>query len=493
MMRSKQQQRGIAILTITILIALAAITYFLTLMSPAELKIDRQEQTQMTLKQAKQALIAYAATYTDRAIAGKYGHLPCPDLNGNNPVPGNPSAICDTSNSVSIGYFPWKGNGMNLDALRDSAGNCLFYAVSTSYKTAPVSSTDMLNEDTNGLIQIVDSTGTPVVGGAANSRPVAVIFAAGAALAGQNRNPDGTTICGNDYGNMSAYLDNDGITDNANPVIADDAISQFVNASAGSENTANPLNDRLITISREEIWDAILNRSDFKTKVANLTHALAECLLAYSANPLNTGNRLPWPAPVNFVGGDYREDISYNDESDRYAGRFPYQIDTTNMALGLAGNELLNRTDCNNIDIGTGTPINFNQAGDEYRKLWENWKDHFFYAISKIYEPVVGGMPSCAGNCITVEDNAGVVTSYSGIVFYSDSRLAGQSRDAPPPAGDNDDKAAISNYLENGNNLIFTVATGTQTDTYHTNGSNPATANDIMFCIKSDLSDVTSC
>ncbi len=479
-------QRGIALLIFTIVLAMAAITYFLTTMSPAEIKIDHQQQTQAALKQAKIVLIAHAVTHADQPLdKGEFGDLPCPDTAiGGFGGEGASDSPCGTDKAATIGYFPWRSLG--VDALRDSAGNCLFYAVSASYKITTNPVPVMLNADTNGMFQIVDSTGAVIEGATASTRPVAVIFAAGPVLAGQNRVPDSTKICGEDY-NLSAYLDNNGVTDNANPQIAEDVVSQFVNASPGSETMANPLNDQLITISRDELWQAILRRSDFTAKMNNLTQALTKCLVAYSANVSNTGRRLPWPAAVDFAGADYRDSPNYTDVAI-YAGRYPYRIDNTNAALGLAGGDLLDRPECASIDIGTGTPVNLNNTGGEYRKLWENWKDHFYYALSKAYEPTAITPATCniLLDCVTVEPFPyGTLPkqSFAGIVFYSSSKLSalGQSRDTLPPAGDTDDKANVSNYLENGNDAIIKMATGTPADDYKYPDTN---SNDVMWCIE---------
>ena len=214
MQPSRRNQSGIALLTFVILVALAAITYYFATISPTELKIDRQQQNRLILKQAKQALIAHALTHADQpGDAGEFGDLPCPDyVSGGFIRKVSPDGgACGGNLVVTTGYLPWWSLG--IDALKDSSGTCLYYAVSPSYKIT--SDVVMLNEDTNGMIQIVDSTGTPVVGATADTRPVAVVLVAGAALANQNRTPNNTSICGEDYSNTSAYLDDDGTTDNS--------------------------------------------------------------------------------------------------------------------------------------------------------------------------------------------------------------------------------------------------------------------------------------
>ena len=514
MQPGSRNQGGIALLTFVILVALAAITYYFATISPVELKIDRQQQTRLILKQAKQALIAHAITHADQpGDAGEFGDLPCPDFQLTLPPFGEGVAdggACGGNLVVTTGYLPWRSLG--IDALKDSSGTCLYYAVSPSYKIT--NNVVMLNEDTNGMIQIVDSTGAVITGATADERPVAVVLAAGAALANQNRMPNDTSICGEDYSNASAYLDSYGTIDNSIATTADNEIKKFISASPGSENKPQPVNDQLITISRADIWRAVLKRKDFQIEMNNLTQAIALCLVEYAAD--NTGRRLPWPAPLDLTaaGADYKDNDSYDDAAatdSLYAGRVPYTIDDSTIAssakdpsTGSAITTLFGPaapSACKDLTVtvqlpGSGTiHVDLTDLSSKYGKLWQNWKDHFFYAISKVYQPVSGvstesqcypPLLPTLNSCIKV---AGV--PYAGIVFYSGSRLSGQSRDAPIAVGDNDDKAVISNYLENGNDGIFPGATGTQADTYNTNGPDPTIENDVMWCIKNAPASTT--
>ena len=233
---------------------------------------------------------------------------------------GQSDLTCNNARSISIGYFPWET--LSVDALKDAAGNCLFYAVSPAYKIAP---DDMLNEDTNGMIKILDNSGNIIKGATPGDRPVAIIIASQAGVAGQNKIKDDTTICGGDYTgatvNLAAYLDNDGITDNANPAIANNVIAQFANASPTSIDAPNPVNDTIVTLSREEIWDHVVKRSDFNAKMDYLTHALAICLRNYATTDMGN-RRLPWPAPTGLPGSDYTTQIIIMMMSDRCAFRW---------------------------------------------------------------------------------------------------------------------------------------------------------------------------
>jgi hypothetical protein len=108
----------------------------------------------------------------------------------------------------------------------------------------------------------------------------------------------------------------------------------------------------------------------------------------------------------------------------------------------------------------------------------DNWKDHFFYAVSKKYALEDGVPPTAAhtgclapGDCVSVN-----TTNYAAVVFFGNSPY----RDSPEFQSRNiADKFDIANYLENGNDAIFTDAGG--------NGAyNPviaANSNDVIYCL----------
>jgi hypothetical protein len=342
------------------------------------------------------------------------------------------------------------------------------------YKQSP--ETAMLNEDTNGFLQIVDNTATPVRGLAPDERFVAIIFSAGNALTGQARASLAATNCGGDYANVGSYLDGDGVTDNATLLMSADTVDQFIHATATSATEAVPYNDQFITISRKELWASISTSDDFINKMRNLTQALAECMSSYASN--NTFDRLPYPAPMNLA--DYRENSNYDDNPDGasgYAGRLPFIVDHSNTIItGVGGNVLFTQGAC---DTTNGISQDLNIADSEYRRLWQNWKDHFFYVVSKDFSPAATSA-SCSGECISV---GGI--QRAGVVIFSGSRLGAQVRTGPV-GPDTNTKQHIINYLENGNELVFPDIGG--------NGSyakvNPANSNDIMFCI-TDTSPTT--
>jgi len=472
-------QKGITLLIVVIFISMAAIAYYLTGLSAQEIKHHQIISTSKALHQAKQAVLAYAATRADISLPspqpGEYGFLPCPETFKNGSE-GNSAGSCGDDNVNTIGWLPWKSLG--LPPLKDDSGTCLLYAVSASYKSNP--SYMMLNEDTNGMFQVVDESGTIIQGTSPEDRVVAIIFAPGKTLPGQSRNNTPGSSCGEDYGNYAAYLDASGATSNSDVSPGQNTVDQFIHATAESVADTNPTpyNDRFITISRDEIWSAILARDDFIDgvggKINRLTEALAQCIAAYGND--NSNRMLPIAALEGFFGNDYRDSNNYDDDlgsNDR--GRYPYKVDLADLIIpGTSGGDILfNKGICDSlpIQLPVGPAANLNtMSGSEESIMWENWKDHIFYAVSDAYDPKSDpyvAAPRC-GSCIEVNG-----VKYAAVVIYSNSRLAGQTRESTIAATDIDTKNDYRNYIELVN--PNTVGTG--------NFTRSGNSNDILFCI----------
>ena len=477
------RQKGIALLLFVMAVALAAATYFVTTLSTANVREAGVDTTARALQQAKQALIAYAVTYGDidddangsADFPGEYGFLPCPDYNAGLSEGFEDNGNCGARNISKLGFLPWRTLG--LPALKDESGSCLLYAVSGDYKNdeAPGPSgpykASMLNEDSNGMFQVVDQTGTVLQGANPDERIVAIVIAPAGPLAGQNRSvTQAGSVCGEDYANYSAYLDSAGGTNNSALTNSAYQVDQFIHATAESASVraAVPYNDRFVTITRDEIWQALTARSDFVQKMTDLTEALAMCLSNYAA--VNTFGRLPWPVQANLA--DYQQNSSYNDnvdDSPGYAGRLPYIVDNSNGDIGMGGStELFSIAGCSALPVSSGATVDLQTAGAEYRKLWENWKDHFFYVVSDDHSP--DNAAAACGDCITVDG-----TPRAGLVIFAGSPQPGQVR-IEPVAGDADTKFNVANYMENSNGAVFPDSDGD--GAYSTAGTN-----DIMYCL----------
>lgn len=495
-------QKGIALLIFVIMVALGSITYYITGLSLEGIKLQQTKSTAQSLQQAKQALLAYALAYSDVDLdgdgnadfPGEFGFLPCPDYNGGALAEGiEDSGNCGVAGVSKLGYLPWRTLG--IAPFKDQGGACLLYAITGEYKNdesaAPTNKSLMLNEDTNGMFQIADITNTPVVGIKPDERLVAIVFAPGGPLPGQARNFTAGTLCNNEYLNFSAYLDAAGLVNNSSLQGVADTLDTFLHARSGSDQLVGPYNDTFVTITRKELWGAVISRPDFSVNVDSImrrqTQVLAMCLAAYANN---SGNRkLPRPVDIDFAGGDYRVDANYSDSAAvSFLGRYPRTV--VNSDIMLAGNApnsaqsiLFDKGFCDALMVAGGPAINLNTAiKAEGYMLWKNWKDHFFYAVSDYYAPTGAadtGAPSCDGtNCLKV---GGV--EYAAVVIYAGSRVGTSSRNEPLPlAGDVDTKKTLANYLE----VTNPAGNG--------KGDYTPTVNDIMFCITdSDPLGVVSC
>ncbi len=207
----------------------------------ADLQQKRDDATSVALKQAKEALIAYAATRPTRP-----GALPCPDLN-NNGIAGGANLYGANSEAIpggihggfncpdagrQIGRLPWATLG--LPDLRDAGGERLWYVLSGNFRN---DGSQVVNSDTLGML---------TVGGVAPATGVvAIIFAPGAALAGQNR-------AGASANDVAQYLEGGNGDLDAN-FVAGRRCEQATGCPLG------PFNDQFVTITHAELFEAVEN------------------------------------------------------------------------------------------------------------------------------------------------------------------------------------------------------------------------------------------
>ncbi len=203
-------QSGIALIILLAIFMLSATGVLLyRLNNRTYFMIENQAQTAQALAKAKEALIGHAATYAKTHPGQPQGYLPCPDNNGD----GSAETSCSTTGNSVIGRFPWKTLG--LPPLRDGSGECLWYAVSGSYKCNPKK---ILTSDSDGLFIVKDSADNTIVGEKEINRAIAIVFAPGRIINGQDRSvtPGKATECGSDVikkpvdpiNDVKNYLDN---------------------------------------------------------------------------------------------------------------------------------------------------------------------------------------------------------------------------------------------------------------------------------------------
>jgi len=271
-------QRGfalIALLALAALISAFLIASALNLTSAGNAK-EREDRSMSALRQAKAALIAHAANEQWQLYKAlpqvppnayfQPGALPCPDQDDNG------DANCTGSNTASmIGRVPYKTLG--IDDLRDASGERLWYALSHDFRKmrclpTPAPGCTRINSDTLGQLT--------VNGTAPATQVVAIVFAPGEAIQGQNRDP-ADTVAHNDPAN---YLEN---------------FSHPTETSYVFTTTALPsdtFNDRLLIITQADLMAAVE-----PVVAARIERDIKPLVQAY----FNKWGAYPFPVP--FGGG----------------------------------------------------------------------------------------------------------------------------------------------------------------------------------------------
>lgn len=371
------REHGMSLIMLIFIVGLTATAYLIHALNSNMVKIERDKKTAKVLAEAKSALIGWAAS---RTTLTQLGQLSCPEdttLIGL-PTEGNAKSSCTLP---AVGRLPWRSLG--LENLRDGNGDNLWYAVSPGFRNTNI------NSDNTPAQLTVDG-----VAGSA----VAIVFSAGPPLAGQARTFP--TIA--DPPNVTQYLD---LTNN-------DGDITFI-----STGTTNSFNDRLLTISHNELFSGVEKR------VAN---EVLKCLDIYSSAPVASPPPIPaigtypWPAKL-----DPSTAPAYVGTSDNFIGRLP--------DYPMGGNW----SGACSIPIG-GTG------------WWSNWKDMVFFALADGYKPTTT-TPGC-GTCLTVSPPS-TTQDKRIVVMVAGQKLGGQMRST------NADKGTLANYLEapnSGGSTLFT-------------------------------------
>lgn len=167
--RHPPRQRGAALIVMLVIVVMGAATVLVNSLSTTGMQTARQGTTSAALAQAKDALIGYAIK--DNIV--RTGELPCPDIDNDGQLTMNVDFVGSQCANL-IGRLPWKTLG--LPDLRDAAGERLWYAVSDPFHA---NSTAVLNSNTVGTLT--------VSGNLSASNVIAIVFAPGQSLSGQDR------------------------------------------------------------------------------------------------------------------------------------------------------------------------------------------------------------------------------------------------------------------------------------------------------------------
>lgn len=389
-------ERGHALLLMMIVLVLGSLYGLASRLDAGTMKSRQAQATGAALSLARDALIAYAASYRDDPDrpGEVWGYLPCPDTAEKTglyqPGDGTASATCGASDQVAIGLLPYKT--LDLPELRDAEGNCLWYAVAGSFKNSPKPSTP-LNWDTQGQLRIIDSGATQAAPDDANGGAAAVVFAPGPALSGQSRRIF-TQPCGADPAELATYLESDAGTFVQGPVRHADG------------RVAN--NDRLAWIAPRDIFAPILARADFKNPLGTTPEGRLNRLIDAGRQALD--NKL-WAD----LAAQTRASTGLPAASAPAAG---YAADYRQFAGKLVG------------DVPDLKPLAF--AGDSYDGDFDHWRDQFRYAVCADLKPATGclafGAKACRGALLFAGQAQADLFPFGG------PRPASQKPRTPPPS-----------------------------------------------------------
>jgi len=468
----QRAQRGAALLVFLVLLVMGALTWVVGNLTPETVEAARARKTADALAQARDALIGYALKHRDAQAAkdadssglddrSMYGYLPLPDLGSSrnqnlDPIcldgASNPVEGCDANyftglnfdaNGIGptvVGRFPWRAFG--IAPLRDGHGECLWLIVSGLHSRIlrasppPAMPLPPLNWDTLGQLDIVVANGTNALNSAlasAHERPVAIIFAPGPALPGQDRATSATddvSQCGGNY-NAANYLD---------PVTAAalGGVSNYLagtNAASGSTGDSDPAND-------PDVPKPMLTEGKVFASGGNY---LPNACTGANCSPLanDTGLRIT----ADSLFGALRKNANFRIDINSMLDRMVNCLRDELASGGSLANGKIAGADnhaCYGEDVH---PLGY----------YPHWREMVFVAA-----PATVNAASCAG-----------------ALLFAGQRAAGQQRITPA------DRNTPANYLEGTNLTEFLAATNgfSGPDLFDRVGAGQTASQDIVRCI----------
>lgn len=382
-----------------------AISLFLPTWNRSAGRLEQERQTQNSLNQAKQALIAYAVSVYPSGNT-RPGDLPCPDTNND----GKKESSCgnmsgSTGQAARLGRLPWKDLG--LPDLRDGSGERLWYAVSNNFKEN--TRRFPLNSDTPGSIRYVDSDGNVV------PDVIAVIIAPGPpiqrmnAASVQDRSAAGENTPSN-------YLDATATEDNAD-FIDYDAANGFANGIVRDAQGRVLVNDTMLVVTYSDLMPLL------ERKVAATALDCLNRYAAYSDGTYNNLGRYPWPVDMVNSAADHYEDVA-----NTLFGRIPSIMTNSNASAA------------NMLPVWGAIP----ECSITDPWFRDNWREQVFYAIANAYKPGAT-LPAC-GACLTIGTKANARVAVI---------MARRALSAASLAQRSTAKSVIGNYLEDGNATAY--------------------------------------
>jgi hypothetical protein len=455
----RSDSRGFVLLSLLVILTMGTLYFFVGQLTPTAVDELRQQRTEAALQAAREALIGYAVRYRDQQAAqaqpGRmFGYLPMPDMgstrntNGGCPFEGCEAntpggvALVDGLLPALVGRLPWQSLG--IEPLRDGHGECLWLIVATPYlaknstNVATVLDPPRMNWDTLGQFDIVTANGsTALVSDLASvhDRPVAIIYAPGAILPGQDRyratNGDVITECGGNY-DARNYLD---------PQTA--GTLGVTNYLAGTNNASGAIGTVMRTDDPDVAKPAMTRSKLFQSGINYVGTACKDCTLLSN----DTGLGLTGDAIFSAI----RKNQSFRSDIDRLMDSMGTCLESAGAFTPLAMQ--------GTIDGNHGkAPDSANScaAGNLPLGYFNHYRENALVAIVSDINACKTN-PGITGNCldVAIQDpatNSITTKKCHGVLIFSGQRAPGQLR-----ASDTERKTAGS-YLEGSNLTSFTTA-----------------------------------
>ncbi len=406
--RLQRIQLGAALLIFLVLLVMGGLTYVVSSFSPESIEARRAQTTHIALVQAREALIGYALKYRDAQAAkdadssgeddrAMYGYLPLPDLGSSRnqnldpacrDASNNPLEGCDANTFTGlafdakgigptvVGRFPWRTLGTG--PLRDGHGECLWLIVSSLHSRiqGPTPLLPPMNWDTLGQLDVVVANGANALVSAlasAHERPVAIIFAPGPPLPGQDRSTSSTDDvrqCGGNYttanyldpatastlGGVTNYLSGanlaSGVTGDSDPANDPDTPkslltrgkvyatgSTFLPNGCQGSNCTLAANDIGLPITSDLLFGAIRKNIHFRTDINSMLDRMVGCLRdQIAAGSSFTPTLIPgYAPPADKNAGRIQGSTCYDDNLNPL-GYFSHYREMIFVAKPAAGN-----------------------------------------------------------------------------------------------------------------------------------------------------------
>lgn len=275
------RQRGMALILLLCCLVLGSLSLLLSSLQSAALPDQLQQRSAVMLAEVKRVLLGRAA-----ADASLPGSLPCPDANGD----GSADLLSGNDCPFYIGHVPYKTLG--IPEPLDGAGEALWYALSRNFRD---DNSNVINSDTPGDLSLSGTQNGQAL--------VAVLFAPGSALPGQQRAGNHSAPCPTTGNSQTDNLCAGNYLEGNNAALDSKAVR---NLSFHAQTHDDSFNDQVLAISPQELLALTAKR---------IAREVKACLDSYAAV---SAGRYPWAAPIT-------DTLNYRAAVSVYYGRIPAQ------------------------------------------------------------------------------------------------------------------------------------------------------------------------